>query len=69
MGRITWTIHHYGECDYLDDVPSAAVIDSIDDVDVYGSCGGCGRLIMDGDEYGCDEDGVMLCPRCMDDGH
>ncbi len=66
MGSITWRIQHYGECDSLDDVPNGAIIDSIDDVDVYGPCESCGELILEGDDYHCDSEDsdIMLCEKC-----
>jgi len=35
------------------------------EADVVGGCEGCGRLLLDFEDYATDEDGIVLCGRCM----
>lgn len=39
---------------------------SVDDVEVYRFCEGCGKPIFEGDDYETDCDGVYLCTSCYE---
>jgi hypothetical protein len=64
--RIEWTLTKIGECDKLEDVPTGAVVESIDDRAVVARCEACGKWILDGDLYTASED-ADLCEACADE--
>ena len=49
--KIEWQKTEFGECDSLEKVPIGATIDAVDDRTCFGRCEGCGKQILDGDEY------------------
>ncbi len=64
---IEWEITTHGECEKIEDVPAQAHIVAVDDIACYGRCEGCAKPILEGDNYASDEEGVMLCPDCMEE--
>ena len=62
---IEWTKTESGECKDLEDVPEGAEVCMIDGVAVIGRCESCGRYLLSGMQYACDDDGVYVCqPEC-----
>lgn len=63
--KIEWRRVEEGEVSRLRDVPKGAVIEAIDGVACLGPCEGCGKPVLEGDDYGVDVDGGYACLFCV----
>lgn len=62
---IYWTKTTEGRSNSLSEVPKGATINSIDGDSCIGKCEGCLKPILEGEKYGADEEGNLVCLNCI----
>jgi hypothetical protein len=62
---IEWEKTTTGKCTTFSRVPEGARVTAIDDMDVIGRCGRCGKYLTLVDDYEEDGEGVYLCEPCI----